>query len=314
MSAGLSGEQTLPLLHRLWIYQAERFPLARTSLLLVVFTAASISVSAHLGGRTLPAWPAFATAFLVTLIIFFQLRACDEVKDAEDDRRFRPERPVPRGLVSLRLIVNLGIAGVPVAALVTVLFAPALIWPLALVWAWLAMMSFEFFAPDWLKARPFLYLVSHMAIMPLIDLFVTACEWLPRAGAPPPGLWLFLALSFVNGCVLEIGRKLYGRGNERPGVETYSALLGPGRAALAWSACALLAYGLLLGVGHAVQAFLPVAVVGTVALVATLACALRYARNPVGGTQKTVDAMAGLWVLVCYGAAGFAPLLAGGRM
>jgi hypothetical protein len=57
----------------------------------------------------------------------------------------------------------------------------------------------------WLKARPFLYLVSHMLIMPLIDLFVTATEWLTRAGSPPAGLWLFLLLSFANGCVLEIG-------------------------------------------------------------------------------------------------------------
>jgi hypothetical protein len=312
MTAAMSDEAALPLLRRLWIYQTERFPLAKTSVLLVVFTAASISVSANLGGHALPAWSAFTTAFLATLIIFFQLRACDEIKDADDDRRYRPERAVPRGLVSLRLVVGLGIAGVPLAALPAAFLSPLLLWPLALVWVWMALMSFEFFAPHWLKARPFLYLVSHMAIMPLIDLFVTACEWLPRAGAPPAGLWLFLALSFVNGCVLEIGRKLYGRENERPGVETYSALLGPRRAALAWCACAILAYGFLLGVGAAVAALLPVAIVGAVALAATLACAARYAGKPDGGTQKMVDAMAGLWVLVCYGAAGFAPLLAGG--
>jgi len=311
VTAPVSPEAQLPLLQRLWIYQAERFPLLKTAILLAVFTAASISVSAHLGGRTLPPWPAFATAFFVTLIIFFQLRACDEVKDADDDRRFRPERPVPRGLVSLRLIVGIGIAGVPVAAAATALLTPMLLWPLALVWIWLAVMSMEFFAPEWLRARPFLYLVSHMAIMPLIDLFVTACEWLPRAGTPPAGLWLFLALSFVNGCVLEIGRKLYGRETERPGVETYSALLGPRRAALAWSACSILAYSLLLGVGDAVAALVPVAIIGAAALAATLTCAARYAARPDARMQAMVDAMAGLWVLVCYGAAGFAPLLAG---
>jgi 4-hydroxybenzoate polyprenyltransferase len=137
-------------------------------------------------------------------------------------------------------------------------------------------------------------------------------QWLPRAGTPPAGLWLFLALSFVNGCVLEIGRKLYGRENERPGVETYSALLGPRRAALAWSACSILAYGLLLGVGDAVAALVPVAIIGAAALAATLTCAARYAARPDGRMQGLVDTMAGLWVLVCYGAAGFAPLLAGG--
>jgi hypothetical protein len=48
------------------------------------------------------------------LTFFFQLRACDEVKDAEDDRLYRPERAIPRGLVSLRLIVWLAMAAVPV--------------------------------------------------------------------------------------------------------------------------------------------------------------------------------------------------------
>jgi hypothetical protein len=312
VSVASPDEPSLPLARRLWIYQAERFPLAKTSILLLVFTAASLGVSAHLGGRTLPAWPAFAVAFLATLIVFFQLRACDEVKDAEDDRRFRPERPVPRGLVSLPLIVGLGIAGVPFAAAIAFALSPGLVLFLALVWLWLALMTAEFFAPDWLKARPFLYLVSHMAIMPLIDLFVTACEWWPRAGTAPPGLWLFLGLSFVNGCVLEIGRKLYGVESERAGVETYSALLGPRRAVLIWVGCVALAYGLLLLVGGAVGGFWPVAAAGTLGLVVAGLCALRYARRPDAAAQKTMDAVAGVWVLVCYAAAGFAPLIAGG--
>jgi len=312
MSVDASEEASLPLLRRLWIYQAERFPLLKTAVLLLVFTAASISVSAHLGARSLPGVANFTVAFIVTLLIFFQLRACDEVKDAGDDRRYRPERAVPRGLVSLRLVVGLGAACVPLAMVAAALLSPTLLWPLLLVWLWLALMSAEFFVPAWLKARPFLYLISHMAIMPLIDLFVTACEWLPRAGFPPAGLWLFLALSFVNGCVLEIGRKLYAAENEREGVETYSALLGPRVAALAWGGCAILAFLLLLGVGSAVGALDAVAWIGTVALVATLACAARYAQKPAPGSQKMVDAMAGIWVLVCYGAAGFGPLLAGG--
>jgi hypothetical protein len=70
-----------------------------------------------------------------------------------------------------------------------------------------------------------LYLLSHMAIMPLIDLLLTGIEWLP--GRAASGLWMFLALSFVNGCVLEIGRKLWAPENEIAGVDTYSGLWGP---------------------------------------------------------------------------------------
>ena len=305
-------EKTLPVWHRLWIYQGERFPLGRTALLLAVFTAASISVSAHLAGRPLPHWTAFLVAFFVTLIIFFQLRACDEVKDGEDDRRFRPERPIPRGLIRQRTIVLLGIAGVPLAMLAAGALDVRLLLPLGLVWGWLALMTMEFFVPEWLRARPFLYLISHMAIMPLIDFFVTACEWLRYSWSPPPALALFLGLSFVNGCVLEIGRKLYAPENERARVETYSGLMGVQRAALAWTGCALAAYALLVAVGVAVGAPLVVAGAGATGLAALGFTALRYAQNPTAARQKSVDAMAGIWVLVCYASAGFAPLLAGG--
>jgi 4-hydroxybenzoate polyprenyltransferase len=96
------AESSLPFLQRLCIYQAERFPLFRTATLLVVFTAASISVSAHLAQRALPGLWTFIVASCVALVFFFQMRACDEVKDHDDDCKYRPERPVPRGLVTLR--------------------------------------------------------------------------------------------------------------------------------------------------------------------------------------------------------------------
>ena len=301
--------ETASLWHRLWIYQRERIPLGRTALLLAVFSAASINISAQLAGRTLPGWGAYAVAFAVALIFFFQLRACDEVKDAEDDRRYRPERPIPRGLVSLRLIVSLALAAVPVAAALTALLDLRLLLPLTLVWLWMGLMTAEFFVPHWLKARPLLYVVSHMLIMPLIDLFITACEWLARAGSPPAGLWLFLVLSFLNGCVLEIGRKIYAPANERTGVETYSMLLGPRKATLLWGAVLVAAFVLLVAVGIAIDAPRLVAAVGFAGLAACLACAWTFWRTPNAVAQKRLDTVSGLWVLTCYGSAGFIPLL-----
>jgi 4-hydroxybenzoate polyprenyltransferase len=304
-----AGETASSLLHRLWIYQRERIPLGRTALLLAVFSAASINVSAQLAGRTLPGWGTYAVAFAVALIFFFQLRACDEVKDAEDDRLYRPERPIPRGLVSLRLIVALALAAVPVAAIVTATLDVRLLVPLTLVWLWMGLMTAEFFVPHWLKPRPLLYVVSHMLIMPLIDLFITACEWLPRAGSPPAGLWLFLVLSFLNGCVLEIGRKIYAPQNERTGVETYSMLLGPRKATLLWGAVLLAAFVMLVAVGSAVEAPRLVAAVGFAGLAVCLTGGWMFWRTPDAAAQKRLDTMSGLWVLTCYGSAGFVPLL-----
>lgn len=307
MATIASAESTLPFLQRLWIYQAERFPLFRTATLLVVFTAASISVSAHLAHRALPGLWTFVVAACMALIFFFQMRACDEVKDNADDCRYRPERPVPRGLVTLRSIVVLACCLAGLAVLLTITLAPWLMILLAVVWVWLALMTAEFFVPEWLQARPFLYLASHMIILPLIDLFVTGTEWLPHGTWPPQGLWLFLVLSFLNGCVLEIGRKVWAPENEREGVETYSSLLGPKRAAQLWIAASAAALLLLVAVGFAAGAPRLVSVIGILAFATVALTGWRFIKHPSAVGQKRIDTLAGLWVLVCYGAAGFAP-------
>lgn len=293
---------------RLWIYQAERFPLFRTALLCAIFAAASVSVSAHLAGRAPPSAPVYLAAFAVTLAFFFQLRVLDEIKDTEEDALYRPERPVPRGLVTLRTVVRLGLVSAALALGAAGLVHPGLLLLLLLAWGWMALMTAEFFAPAWLKARPFAYLVSHMLVMPLIDLVVTGFEWVPQ-GAAPDSLWLFLLLSFANGCVLEIGRKLWAPEAERPGVESYSALLGSARAVVLWLGCVGLALLLLLSVGQATGAFLPTALIGFAAAAAMLLAGMRYRRNPTTGAAAALESASGLWVFACYAAAGFAPFL-----
>ena len=292
----------------LWIYQKERFPLIKTAPLLAVFSAASICVSAELAGRPLPGWGGFLAGFIVAMLLFFQMRVCDEYKDLEDDRRYRPDRPIPRGLVSLRQIVVLGFMSIPMVALAVAAWHPPVLMLLALVWLWLIAMTLEFGITDWLKSRPLLYLVSHMAIMPLIDLLLTGLEWVP-AGGPAAGLWFFLALSFVNGCVLEIGRKLWSPKNEISGVDTYSGLWGPKIAARVWGACVLFSFALLLAVGTATGTFWINLLLGGVGVVLCLLSAVGYARSATNKAEKRMDTVAGLWVFACYAIAGFAPVV-----
>lgn len=299
---------TVSLGTRLWTYQAERFPLKQTVPLLGVFSAASIAVSATLAGRDLPHWGAFVTGFVLALTLFFQMRVCDEYKDLDDDRRYRPDRPIPRGLVSLRLVLLLGLLSAGITALAAGLWSRQMLWLLGAVWVWLALMSLEFGAPAHLKARPVLYLLSHMAIMPLIDLLLTGVEWLPQ-GHPPAGLWLFLALSFVNGCVLEIGRKLWASENEIDGVDTYSRLWGPKMAARVWVICAALSCAILIAVGFAIGTPGINAIIGGTGLIVLALTARRYMRQQTIKAQKSVDLMAGLWVFGCYVVAGFAPFI-----
>ena len=295
---------------RLWIYQAERFPLKKTVPLLAVFSAASLCVSATLADRPLPGFGAFVAAFLIALSLFFQMRVCDEWKDADDDRRYRPDRPIPRGLIGQSTVLLLGLATVPVCILAAWFWHPPVLWLLGLVWVWLFAMTLEFGVPRWLKARPIVYLISHMAIMPILDMTLTGIEWLPGGGAAA-GLWLFLALSFVNGCVLEIGRKLWAPDDEIDGVDTYSKLWGPERAVQVWIGCVGAAAALLIGLAIATGIGAVVAVLTCLALGIAGVSSLRYRSEPTSEAAARMDTVSGLWVFYCYAAAGLLPLVLG---
>jgi 4-hydroxybenzoate polyprenyltransferase len=136
---------------------------------------------------------------------------------------------------------------------------------------------------------------------------VTGVEWLPH-GAPHPALARFVALSFANGCVLELGRKLWAVESERPGVDSYSRLWGPRRATAAWLGFVVLSFGLLCGVGLAVGQGIVFACIGLLGVGACLWAGLAYARTPDLRAEKRLDLVAGLWVFLCYATAGFVPL------
>src|SRR5688572_5778795 len=151
-------------MQRWWIYQRERFPLPAHGPLIAAFSFSAVSYSALLRGAT-PNLAAALVAFAISLIFFAQLRIADEWKDAEEDALYRPYRPVPRGLVSLRELAALGFAGALVQLALAFWLAPLLALSLIVVWCYLGLMSREFFVPAWLKARPFTYMWTHMLIM-----------------------------------------------------------------------------------------------------------------------------------------------------
>jgi 4-hydroxybenzoate polyprenyltransferase len=297
------------LVARLWTYQAERFPILRNGMLIAVFASSGVTLSAVLAHRTLPGLAAYGCAAFVAFGLFFQLRVADEVKDADDDRRYRPERPVPRGLVTLRLLVCLALLVALLQAVATALYSPRLLALLLVVWAWMGLMAVEFFVPGWLRARPLAYLVSHMVVMPLIDLWITGVEWLPRSGVPPFGLLPALLLSFANGCVLEIGRKTWAPESERPGVETYSSLWGPRTAARCWLATLTAAGCLVWLTGASAGASWPMAAIAIIAFALTSPAARAFIAHPTLSAQHRLDNSAGLWVLTSYATLGLVPLL-----
>lgn len=292
---------------RWFIYQKERFPIFAHGPLILAFSLCALCFSSLLRGVTaFPPWTVVAVAFFSSLFSFLHLRLADEFKDYEEDARYRPYRAVPRGLVKLR---ELGVLWMITALLQLALAASLsvrLIPFLLIIWVYLGLMSREFFCRDWLKAHPFTYMWTHMFIMPLIDFYATACDWLMATGRAPQGLYCFVLVSFLNGFIIEIGRKIRAPEDEETGVETYSFLWGRAGAVRGW----LLAMG-LTGATAAIAAkqiaFLaPVAaVLGTLFLISII-LGLRFLNAPKNG--KVFEALSGLWTLCLYLFLGVVPL------
>ncbi|MBV9759376.1 MAG: UbiA family prenyltransferase [Acidobacteriaceae bacterium] len=293
---------------RWWIYQRERFPVISHSALIAAFSLSAVCYSRlRRGAEGFPDLHTAIVAFVCSFLLFLQLRIADEFKDAAEDAQFRPYRPVPRGLVSLKELGWIACGAGAIQLALAVSLSPSLSLLLFLCWAYMGLMTREFFVPAWLKAHPFHYLWTHMIILPVMDLYVTACDWQPT-GRIPRGLGWLLLVSFLNGVVIEIGRKLRAPADEEAGVDTYSRLWGMRGASAAWFGAMVLTGACAWQAARIVH--FGGALLGLVSLLLASAAIvlIRFLGNPEGGAGKRVETMSGIWSILLYLSIGLAPL------
>jgi 4-hydroxybenzoate polyprenyltransferase len=269
---------------RLWIYQRERFPVVAHGVLIAAFSFCAVSLSRALRGDAgWPHWPQLLVAFGTCFTFFLQLRIADEFKDFAEDARYRPYRPVQRGLVTLRELGVLFVLGAAVQFSLAIWLNPKLIVLLAITWTYLAAMS------------------------KLVDLYATSTDWLAREGWPPRGLIWFLMASYCNGLVIEIGRKIRSPQDEEEGVDTYSRLWGRGRSVASWWGvmAATFLFAVFVAFRLRIESHI-VLILGT-GLGAGVIVGVHFLRQPFSGRGKWIETYAGIWTLMLYLSLGLLP-------
>jgi 4-hydroxybenzoate polyprenyltransferase len=307
-TAGVAPRRPIP--NRWWIYQQERFPLFAHGLLIAAFSSCAVSFSFLLRGDAGgPAAASLVTAFVTAFILFLQLRVADEFKDFEEDARFRPYRPVPRGLVELRELAWVAAGGAVLQLGLAWWLAPRLVLLLLVTWAYLALMTREFFVRDWIRERPVTYLWTHMLIIPLTDYYATACDWQSAGAGPPAGLFWFIAVSFFNGVTLELGRKIRAPEDEEMGVRTYSRLWGRRWATSAWLGALLVTAACAMAASGRIDFVPQVATALVLLLVVALFLGWQFLAKPIQRHARMLERFSGLWTLILYLSLGLVPLL-----
>ena len=303
-----TSENTKSFITRFFIYQNERFPFLSNGLLIACFSFSAISYSRICRGvEGFISWPHYGVVIFTTILLFYLLRVFDEFKDQEDDANFRKHLPVPRGLISLR---ELGITGILVVILQIIfngIFLPQLLFLYFVALAYMLLMAKEFFISSWLKRHQFWYVVSHMFIIPIIDIYASGSDWLLSGVSAPKGLGLFFLVSFMNGIVIEVGRKI--KNAEREEFNTYTTMMGIRRAPVLW--LIILFATLLCSIAAAWYAGYGIS--GVLILCAIFCfCSIpgfRFIINPDEKNSKLIEKLSGIWTLCMYLTLGGVPML-----
>lgn len=306
----VNEEKNYSFVKRFSIYQKERFPIVGHGAMISAFTFCAVSYSrlCRNADGFIPLHDFFIGVF-ATVTLFLLVRIFDEFKDKEDDAKYRTYLPVPRGLISLR---ELSVVGFIVAVLqigVIAFFQTPMLLLYLVVFAYLLLMRVEFFVPKWLKQHQMTYILSHMVIIPLVDIYSSGLDWLLGGGSPHWGLAWFFAVSYVNGVVLEFGRKLRVPEKEEDGVVSYTKMFGPKGGVYVWMSTLLVA--LILCTGAVLYANLSVIIivvlVGLFILCSIPACL--FLRQASEKLTKYIEYSSALWATSMYLALGGLPML-----
>ena len=168
------------------------------------------------------------------MTLFLLVRIFDEFKDKEDDAIYRKYLPVPRGLISLKELRIVGFFVAIIQITVIAWLQTEMLFLYVIVIAYLLLMGVEFFVPKWLKKRQIIYILSHMIIIPLVDIYSSGLDWLLDGASPHWGLAYFFGVSYMNGIVLEFGRKIRHPEGEEEGVVSYTGMYGTVGGTIIW--------------------------------------------------------------------------------
>ena len=330
------------------IYLNERFPLGKNSFFVLIFTLSGyiytsllynskiitpilskeVNRVALLGGKGIDKvpiiWYKLLPLFIIIFMFFFQLRITDEFKDYEEDLKYRSYRPVQRGVISLKTLRKIGIATVIVQIILAHVINPKLIYFMLLVWIYMFLMTKEFFIKNWLTERILIYALSHVVIMIFITLVIVKGTGYILQDYFSETLYLLLekyeknifigliplfALNYLNGIVLEIGRKTRRTDEEEYGVQTYSKLWGRKKAVVVLSLLFVIEYLLvILGLAHTHEKyFFFGGLTLLIILIVSIYFMVKFLKKDLSG--KIVETVSGLWIIFSSMCMGLLPYL-----
>ena len=218
---------------RFYKYQKERFPfvvLIFTTLSVVLSSVAVVAVSnAKLSDYNLEIFIGTVTC----LLFMFNIRVFDDFKDNKFDNKYHKERPVQRGLITIKELNLVNFCFILIQILLNLIFAKEtlIFWILAMVYSLIARK--EFFVKKFIKKHFILYNFLNTLQIFFLQIYLYALIE-PMSSIKEPLLIIHFVFVLANAVILEIARKLKSVKKESSGRDTYSGRYGVKKASLTY--------------------------------------------------------------------------------
>lgn len=269
------------LAKRLWIYQKERFPLGILTVTTAAVLASTFAVLEWTGYYDIPVWKYIALG-IAGLSFMLHTRIIDEIRDKDVDDVHHPDRPVQRGLVSIRELTVLGYANGGVFICIHALLDPLSGLLSAGLLFYSIVARYEVGPLAWLKPRFWLYNVVMLGQMLLL-------QWIAYAALTqtldwPSAIWMHGWGIWALTAQIEVARKCLAPEEETDYRDSYSSRVGPWGSVGIVLALTLLAVWAFVATGMPLSRGFLAAGLGIL-----LAGAWLYARNPTRSASKLLQ-------------------------
>lgn len=191
------------------IFSKERFPLLKHLLLIVFYVAANALVALNSVSLNVVLTYREVLCVIIVSFIFFHLRIFDEIKDYKNDLVVHKDRPLARGLISVKesKYVVFGLISLEfclsflinraafIAAICTILYS--------------LVMYKEFFARNWLRPKMATYALAHTLVSCWIALFIFSAVTNLNFWKISNVYGMFVLANWMIFNIFEFGRKTF---------------------------------------------------------------------------------------------------------
>lgn len=233
------------LIKRFIEFQNERLQLG-----VLIFTTAAVvlsSVAVSLPESSVASnyYSEILISIFTLLVFMFHVRVLDEHKDYEFDAEHHKDRPVQRGLITLRELFIVDVLSIMIILSLNLFFPDRAIFFLILALAYTLFAGKEFFVRDWIRKRFFLYNLLNLLQLLFLQFYLYALIN-PNFSFENPLLGIHFIFVLFSVGIIEFARKLKSKSEETGANDTYSSRLGIKKAVVIHLAICLAVYGLFI--------------------------------------------------------------------